>query len=382
MIFDFLSMNIAIIGTRGIPNHYGGFEQFAEYLSLGLTKRGHSVTVYNSHKHPYQGQIWNGVDIVHCYDPEQRTGTVGQFVYDLNCIIDTRRKDFDVILQLGYTSSSIWGWLLPKSKSVITTNMDGLEWKRSKFSPKVQRFLKYAEKLGVEYSDYLISDSLGIQDYIRKEYNKESLYIPYGADLFSKPEVKYIREFQIEEYRYNMLIARLEPENSIEIILDGQVLSSRKLPFIVIGNHNTTYGLYLKNKFKGEKSIKFVGGIYDMTLLNNLRHFSNMYFHGHTVGGTNPSLLEAMSSQALVAANDNIFNRSILQDDAFYFKTSNDVKKLLESIDKVNGKSKIFSNEKKIAVTYSWKTIVDQYESHFVEIFKKSQARKAAAALY
>ena len=124
-------MKIAIIGTRGIPNHYGGFEQCAQYLALGLVKRGFEVIVYNSHDHPYQEKEWNGVQIVHCYDPEDKLGTVGQFIYDLICILDIRKRKCDVILQLGYTSSSVWGWLLPK-KVVVTTNMDGLEWKRTK----------------------------------------------------------------------------------------------------------------------------------------------------------------------------------------------------------------------------------------------------------
>ena len=101
-------MHIGIIGTRGIPNNYGGFEQFAEYLSLGLIERGLKVSVYNTHDHPYQENNWNGVNIIHCQNPEQRMGTIGQFVYDLNCILDCRKKRFDVILQLGYTSSSVW----------------------------------------------------------------------------------------------------------------------------------------------------------------------------------------------------------------------------------------------------------------------------------
>ena len=119
-------MKIAIIGTRGIPNYYGGFEQFAQYLAKGLTQKGFEVTVYNSHTHPYQKKTWNGVNIVHCKDLEYKMGTAGQFIYDLNCILDARKKQYDVILQLGYTSNSVWGWLLPK-KTIVTTNMDGLE---------------------------------------------------------------------------------------------------------------------------------------------------------------------------------------------------------------------------------------------------------------
>ena len=101
-------MKIAIFGTRGIPNHYGGFEQFAQYLSEGLCQMGHEVFVYNSHNHPYQKNEWNEVNIIHCYDPEFKLGTIGQFIYDLNCTLDSRKRNFDVILQLGYTSSSVW----------------------------------------------------------------------------------------------------------------------------------------------------------------------------------------------------------------------------------------------------------------------------------
>src|SRR4051794_36329835 len=127
-------MKVAILGTRGIPNAYGGFEQFAQYLSQGLVQEGFDVTVYNSHCHSYKEDNWNNVKIVHCYDPEKKVGTIGQFIYDLHCILDCRTKNFDIILQLGYTSSSVWFRLLNKSNFVLTTNMDGLEWKRSKYS--------------------------------------------------------------------------------------------------------------------------------------------------------------------------------------------------------------------------------------------------------
>ena len=122
-----MSVRIAILGTRGIPNHYGGFEQLAEYLAPGLVAAGHDVTVYNSHNHLYQEKSWKGVHIRHCHDPEYMLGSAGQFIYDLNCLIDARRQQYDVILQLGYTSSSIWGWLFPR-KSKIIYNLVGLVW--------------------------------------------------------------------------------------------------------------------------------------------------------------------------------------------------------------------------------------------------------------
>ena len=263
---------------------------------------------------------WNGVNIKHIYDPENKIGTAGQFVYDFLSILDTSKKDFDIILELGYTSSSVSFGFHPK-KSIVVTNMDGLEWKRTKFSAKVQKFLQWAESLAVKKSDHLVSDSIGIENYLKKKYDVESTYIPYGSHLFHDENISMLDAYNVKPYEYNMLIARLEPENSIEIILDGVVQADNNVPFLVIGKHETKFGEYLKNKFKNHKNIRFIGGVYDINALNNLRHFSNLYFHGHTVGGTNPSLLEAMASSALICANDNEFNSTILGDDAFYFST-------------------------------------------------------------
>lgn len=362
-------MLISIIGTRGIPNHYGGFEQCAQYLAFGLVKRGFGVIVYNSHNHPYQEKEWNGVQIVHCYDPEYKLGTVGQFIYDLICILDVRKRKSDIILQLGYTSSSIWGWLLPK-KVVVTTNMDGLEWKRTKYSEKVKRFLRYAESLGVKYSDYLISDSIGIQNYLNEKYKVTSTYIAYGASLFENPDPIVLNDYGVTVYQYDMLIARLEPENSIEIILDGVAKANLDRPFLVIANHETSYGNYLKNKFSKVNKIKFLGGIYDMDIVNNLRYYSNIYFHGHTVGGTNPSLLEAMASNSLICANDNPFNRYILGNDAIYFQDSNDVALHLSQVLYYNLEYQLMlmENSRKITQIYDWELITDQYANHFLSI--------------
>lgn len=364
-------MKVAIFGTRGIPNHYGGFEQCAEYLALGLTQRGIQVTVYNSHNHPYKESTWNGVDIVHCYDPEFKWGTVGQFIYDLNCILDIRKKKPQVVLQLGYTSSSVWGRLLPKG-SVVTTNMDGLEWKRTKYSERVKKFLRYAEKLGVKFSDHLIADSIGIQQYLKETYNAASTYIPYGANLFDSPAESSLASYNLEKYKYDILIARLEPENSIDIILEGVSRANTNRPMLVVGKHATTYGEYLKNKYAQFENIKFVGGIYDINILNNLRYFSNIYFHGHTVGGTNPSLLEAMASHSSICANDNGFNKYILGEDATYFSTAEDVKQRLltqNSTDEEYAR-KISNNIDKIKNIYSWDIVIEQYADHLSSIAK------------
>lgn len=364
-------MKIAILGTRGIPNNHGGFEQFAEYLSRQLFANGNEVFVYNSHSHPYQNTVWNGVNIIHKKDPEEKIGTIGQFIYDFNCILDSRRRNFDVILQLGYTSSSIWGWFLPKN-STIVTNMDGLEWKRSKYSKPVRSFLKIAERLAVKTSDYLISDSIGIKTYLKEKYGLNSEFIPYGADFFENPDSSIISNYNVNISEYNMLIARLEPENNIEVILDGVVKSEIEYPFLVVGKHKTKFGEYLKNKYRHNKNVRFLGGIYDQNHLNNLRYYSNLYFHGHSVGGTNPSLLEAMASNSLIVAHDNIFNRSILNDDAMFFKDSEDVKLLLKKR-QTNMQSILDANSKKIRTLYSWSKINTDYETFIQDCLKRGK---------
>jgi len=360
-------MKIAIVGTRGIPNHYGGFEQFAQYLSLGLLNRGCEVWVYNSHLHPYQQNTWKSVNIIHCKDWEDKMGAAGQFIYDLNCIIDSRKRNFDLILQLGYTSSSVWGKLLPK-KTIIITNMDGLEWKRSKFSKNVQRFLKYAEKLAVKTSNHLVADSIGIQQHLKERYNKDATYIAYGANVFNSPNTAILETYKLQEYKYSMLIARMEPENNVETILDGYVKSNCKHPFIVIGKTENKFGNYLKDRFKNKDNIRFIGGIYDIELLNNLRYYAQLYFHGHSVGGTNPSLLEAMSSNALIVAHNNIFNKSILGEDAMYFENSEDVVDILSNEEPKNRASIIQNNTQKIKTLYSWDKIIDDYEKLFIKL--------------
>ena len=364
-------MKIGILGTRGIPNHYGGFEQFTEFFAVYLAQNGYDVSVYSSSNHKHQESTFKGVKLIHCYDPEHRLGTFGQFIYDYNCIIDSRKRDFDVLLQLGYTSNTIWHRLLPK-KPVIISNMDGLEWKRSKYSPSVQKFLKHAEKLAVKSSDYLISDSIGIQNYLFKEYNIESEYIAYGAELFKNPNSEILDEYKVEVHNYNMLVARFEPENNLEVILDGVAIADTKTPFLVVGKHNVNkFGAYLKNKFKNLDHIRFVGGIYNLEHLNNLRYYSKLYFHGHSVGGTNPSLLEAMASKAFIIAHDNEFTKSILEEDAFYFVSKEDVKGHLDGLSKKVYRDKIENNYKKIEDNFKWELINKKYLDFFHECIRK-----------
>jgi len=354
-------LKIAILGTRGIPNNHGGYEQFAEFFAKYLAQKGYETYVYNSSIHPYKENIWNGIHIIHKYDPEDKIGTAGQFIYDLNCILDIRKRNIDVVFQLGYTSSSVWNWLIPKHIRLIT-NMDGLEWKRSKYSKKVQKFLQYAEKLAIKHSDVLIADSLGIKDYLKAKYNVDSTFIAYGVETNNTYDDSILKELDVIKNEYNMLIARIEPENNIEIILKGVTQSNNNQDFVVIGNVGNKFGKYLVKKFKKHKQIKFIGSIYNLPKLNSLRKNSNIYFHGHSVGGTNPSLLEAMASYAFICAHDNIFNKSILEKNSFYFLNETDVIRILQTKNKKDYQVLINENYKKVTQNFNWETINQQYE--------------------
>jgi glycosyltransferase involved in cell wall biosynthesis len=365
-----MNLKIAILGTRGIPNHYGGYEQAVTFLSEGLVKKGHTITVYNSHNHPWQENTWNGVEIIHCYDPEYRTGSAGQFIYDLNCIRDARRRNYDVLLLMGYTSSSVWGRLYPK-KPVTISNMDGLEWKRSKYSKPVQAYLQYAEKLAVRFSDYFIADSPAIKSYLDEKYRIDSHYIPYGAVVHPQQNRQLLMPYGVEPGAYYMLIARIEPENNIDNILEGFLASDTREPFMVIGNTSNRYGRKMIRKFKKAKNIRFMGAIYDQQRLHCLRCFCSLYFHGHSVGGTNPSLLEAMASGSVIAAHDNPFNKAVLGDDAFYFSNSDDIKNIIGSFAQEDHLAMKQNNLRKINDSYSWEKIITQYEQFILQCFRK-----------
>ncbi|MCP4632842.1 MAG: glycosyltransferase family 1 protein [candidate division Zixibacteria bacterium] len=357
-------MRVGILGSRGIPNDYGGFEQFAQYLSLGLAAKGCEVSVYNSHNHRYKKSKWNEINIIHRYDPEYLVGQAGQFIYDLNCILDSRKRGFDIILQLGYTTSSIWGRLHhPKAK--VLYNMDGIEWKRSKYNRIVQSFLKYAEKLGVKYSAELIADNIVIQEYFQEKYRRKASYIPYGAGIFDNPNQEILTGYNLEPYRYNLIIARFQPDNNTDMLLSGVENSTNENPILVIGKYSNSYGKYLKNRFT-DRRIRFLGGIYDITALSNLRFFSSIYFHGHSAGGTNPSLLEAMASSCLICAYDCSFNKAVLGTNSMYFKSSDDVTEILNrDVKKSDHDSFITNNIEVIRNQYSWDKVIDDYYQCF-----------------
>lgn len=373
-------MKIAIIGTRGIPNNYGGFEQFAEYLSVGLVERGHDVTVYSPHFHSFKEPLYKGVRIKHIYSPECWMGnSIGSFFYDYACLRDALKKQtFDIVYELGYTSivpSYIWFDVRKITSPVIITNMDGLEYLRPKFNKWVRRFLRWEEKMAIRYSPYLVTDNQAIHDYHLHKYGRESKMLAYGADVRNGYNEAYLQEFDLMPENYLLVIARMEPENNIEMIINGYLESDMKnKPLIIVGKLKTSHGKYLVERYGAERGIRFMNGIYDVEKLNSLRHFSYAYFHGHSVGGTNPSLLEAMAAGCFIFAHENAFNRSVLNGKAIYFNDKEDITTLLNHMPTHCLESKedfvshnLYSAEK----DYGWAKLIADYEAYFGGLLSK-----------
>ncbi|MBL7848582.1 MAG: DUF1972 domain-containing protein [Cyclobacteriaceae bacterium] len=370
-------MKIAILGTKGIPNNYGGYEQFAEYLSQRLVKRGHEVTVYNPSFHPFTDEEFKGVRIIRAYSPEKLIGGSANFIYDFLCLRDALKRDFDIIYEAGYHSVAPAYRLLGirnRTKPIIITNMDGLEYNRSKWSSATQQLIRVLERIAVKDSPFMISDNLGIQEYYRTRFGRDSYFLPYGADPIDNFDESHLSKYGVIRHKYMILVARFEQENNIEMALDGFLAAECPSPFVVVGNHQTAYGNLLKRKYQDDR-IRFVGGVYDKPVLDALRHYSAAYFHGHSVGGTNPSLLEAMACRTFIFAHDNPFNRHVLFDSAFYFNSASQVQDLLMRLDELREANAVkFANENDVRIrsTYNWDTIVSQHETLFEQLSANS----------
>lgn len=359
-------MKIAIIGSRGIPNRYGGFEELAEQLGVQLTKSGHEVVVFNPHHHPIKTATYKGVYRISAYDP-QWMGTAGQFIYDLISILRCWQLRPNIVLQLGYTSSAIWFWLMPR-KSKIITNMDGMEWQRSKYRWFTKKFLRFSEWLAAKNSHVLVADHQEIEQYLHRKYLNQTVFIPYGAPIPKVIETSILSQYQLQPNGYFLVVARMEPENHIETILKGYLQTACAVPLLVIGNIANKHGKKWQAQYT-HPNIRFVEGIYQKAALNALRHHALWYIHGHSVGGTNPALLEAMGCGAKILAHNNPFNKGVLGNNAAYFNTSAEVANALEDlVGKAVEKKWRKRNYSKIRTAYNWRVVAAQYAITFEQI--------------
>ena len=353
---------LAILGTRGIPAHYGGFETFAEELSIRLVQR-EEVTVYCETEEEELPEMYLGVHLVHI--PAPRLGPLSTILFDLRCLWHAR-KAYDVVYMLGYGTSifcfipRLWG-------STVWINMDGVEWARSKWGTLAKLWFKLMEAAAMWTADRVIADALGILRHLesRHAHLPPASVIPYGAPVIDvAPAAELLDEWQLTPGHYYLVVCRLEPENSVREIMGGYLRSSSRFPLIVVGRlaPATDYVNSLLQMSDGR--VRFIGPIYDKKKLQSIRYHAFAYFHGHTAGGTNPSLLEALGCGNLVISHENLFNREVAGNAACYFKQESDIAGIVTAIEAYSPETiheKKAEARERIIQSYEWDKVTETY---------------------
>ena len=362
------ALRIAILGTRGIPAGYGGFETFAEQLATRLAARGHRVTVYaeTDGTAPVADADYRGVRVR--YRRRPHWGPASVLAYDCACLWDAR-SGYDLVYMLGYGAA--WACWWPKVYGVpVWINVDGLEWARSKWSTVARLYLRAMEWVASWVATRLIADAQAIANRFRKTYPKcvPCSFIAYGAELVQHEQADpaALAQWGLQPYRYMLVVARPEPENHILEIIQGYLLHGGEWPLVVVGSVTGATAYQQRLLAMASEKVRFVGGIYDPGQLQSLRVHAACYLHGHSVGGTNPSLLEALACGNWVFAHDNPYNREVARDTADYFETP---EQLAQSLSRWAGSADAQRFERShrarqvVAEHYTWDEIVDAYEA-------------------
>lgn len=352
---------LVIIGISGVPANYGGFETLVDNL---IESEAISFIVYCSSKN-YNKKLETYKNAKLVYLPIKANGPQS-VVYDIYSILHALFKGHRLFLILGVSGAiiiPIVSFFFPSSKFI--TNIDGIEWKRDKWSKFASYFLKISEKIAVKFSSEVIGDNDVICDYIKKTYEKNSWNIPYGGDhAYVLDNTKKSSLSALHDYEdYSLSICRIEPENNIHIVLEA--FSNVDENIIFVGNwKNSKYGQTLYDKYKSFPNILLLNPIYDFDQLYDLRINCKAYVHGHSAGGTNPSLVEIMHFSKNIFAYDCNFNRSTLESNGRYFNNAISLKNILAQQKNFKEVPEI----KEIAERrYTWKII----KSRYIELFNK-----------
>ncbi len=354
-------MKVAIIGTVGVPANYGGFETLVEQLVCHNQNEDLQYAVYCSKK-SYNNERWvyRGAKIEYI---GLNANGIQSIPYDIISLIKASRRS-DVILILGVSGCSFLPIYRLFSKKKLVINIDGLEHRRDKWNKWVRKFLKYSEKQAVKYGNVIVTDNKGISDYVLEEYGKISELIAYGGDhvlmnVSIEEQDNILKEYGLTKNDYSLGICRIEPENNVHTILEAyDKYQDKRLVFI--GNwQKSEYGRNLLEKYKDSHNIKLMSAVYDLKKLYALRNNCSLYLHGHSAGGTNPSLVEAMFFAKPIIAFDCVYNRESTENKAIYFNSASDLSYKLDNVPESIGQDML-----RIArLRYSWAFIVSQYES-------------------
>lgn len=356
-------MKVSIIGTVGVPANYGGFETLVENMIGENASSDVIYTIYCSSK-SYAKRLtsYKGANLK--YIPLQANGSQS-IAYDIWSLLKATPQS-DVILILGVSGSCFLPIYRLFSKKRLVINIDGLEHRRDKWGKWVRRFLKFSEKMAVKYADAVVTDNKGIQDYVMAEYGKESALIAYGGDhviqsLSDDDCRRILQQYPVEEGNYAFSVCRIEPENNVHVILEAFKRSKKNILFV--GNWSRSeYGQSLFKTYGQCENIHLINPVYDLNILYALRKCCAVYIHGHSAGGTNPSLVEAMFFKKPILAFDVVYNRETTENKATYFKDADELVACLQQENillKKNADCMFEIAQRR----YKWGFIAKQYEA-------------------
>lgn len=362
-------MKIAIIGSRGIPAKYGGFETFAERLSIELVKRGHKVTVYGQRDKSKEvcHDYYHGVECLNLRTPKSKA--LQKPLLALKSTLHSVKKKYDIILFLGVSAAPIS--FLSSLKGVKTViNLDGLEWRRGKWDRIGRSYLRFSEWIAVKTCHKVVADSKALVEIYRELYSIDSIYIPYGADVPDSIPSDALKRFGLESGRYILQSCRLEPENNVHLVIEAYLKSKKSLPLVIIGDAPAG-SRYRESLLKmADGKVRFLGFIYGPAYQQIVAH-SGLYIHAHEVGGTNPSLLEAMAVGKAPLYLDVPFNREVAGDVGFPFQKdpvalAGLMDEMAQHLDEVKARADLAREI--IKKRYSWDSVVDEYEKLFSKL--------------
>ena len=323
---------LSILGCRGIPGNHGGFETFAERLSRYLVGKGWEVTVYCE---DYTGkqlseEYWNGIRLINI--PVAKASAIATIVFDWKSTLHAA-KEGNLILTLGYNTAAFCAWYRIKGLTNVI-NMDGLEWRRQKWSAPEKAWLYLNERLGCWFGDHLVADHPEIANHLATRVSRRKItMIPYGAERVGRADAGLLQQYNLTPGNYSIIIARPEPENNILEIVSAFSSRQRGSKLVVLGNYRPSTNDYHKQVLAAASDeVFFPGGIYDQATVNSLRYYATLYVHGHSVGGTNPSLVEALGAGASVLAHNNHFNQWVAGSGAHYFRNKADCQRAFDSL--------------------------------------------------
>lgn len=365
-------LRIAIIGTRGIPANYGGFETFAEELSTRLAERGHEVTVYcRNYNMPERTAEFRGVRLVHL--PTIRTKYLDTVVHTLLSALHTWSRGFDVVLVCN-AANSLFIPIIRLGRKPVALNVDGIERKRLKWNLAGRLWYRMGERLATLFPNRIIADAEVIRNYYRETFGAESTVIAYGANLERAESTGELEELGLQSGEYILYVSRLEPENNAHVVIEAfeRVRTEKKLAVVGDAPYSDAYIAALRST--ADPRVVFTGAVYGAGY-RELQSHAHSYIQATEVGGTHPALIEAMAVGNCVLANDTPENREVLGDTGliYNFNDSADLAARLQSVldDPERARELGVKARRRAADRYDWDRVTDQYERLFAEIARR-----------